>query len=237
MGIDVYVLDFLLERSVAKSRELGRTLTLGRQGFHVKGDSKAMAAAVLRQYYPQASYGEIDDGGQYADALFRFIGCQSVTSLDMFGHEGSAISHDLNVPISDDREQSFDFVFDGGTIEHVYNVPQAFLNVSRLLSIGGLFILVGGANNMLGHGMYQFSPELLWTTFCSGNGFVVERMTLVDTFGFPSPRDAESPAAAGRRLEIGRTANPTYIMMAARKTSDRPRLTGYQSDYAAQWAK
>lgn len=139
--------------------------------------------------------------------------------------------------MSDDLVGAFDCVFDGGTIEHVFDVPQAFANVSRMLRVGGVFLMVDAANNQLGHGMYQFSPELLWTAFSKSNGFCIETLQLMDLYGPPVGRPALEPRAEGRRIEIGRTLNPTYIMMAARKIADTQRIVGYQSDYEARWKK
>src|SRR5258707_15183055 len=87
---------------------------------------------------------------------------------------------------------------------------------------GGLFFMVDGANNFLGHGLYQFSPELLWRMFSRENGFEIELMQLVDDVGKPSPRDVPDPAVRGQRSNMTMSTARTYVVMAARKTFEIP---------------
>ncbi len=46
--------------------------------------------------------------------------------------------------------------------------------------LGGHFISVTFANNFLGHGFHQFSPELYFRVFCPANGFEVESLMLCE---------------------------------------------------------
>jgi hypothetical protein len=131
---------------------------------------------------------------------------------------------------------AFDCVFDGGTIEHIFNVPVALDNAIRMLAVGGLFLSVNGANNFLGHGLYQFSPELMWRVFDRQFGFEVEAMYLVPTLGLPAPRAVADPAVLGHRDEIRETAGSTYLMVAARKLEAvLRRVWPQQSDYVTTW--
>jgi len=59
---------------------------------------------------------------------------------------------------------------------------------------GGLFFMVDGANNFLGHGLYQFCPELLWRMFSR-----IELM--LDDVGKPNPRDVPDPCCSRTTLE------------------------------------
>jgi hypothetical protein len=49
-------------------------------------------------------------------------------------------------------------VFDGGTMEHVFHVPNYLANVHKLLKVGGYVIHQSPSNNYVDHGFYQFSP-------------------------------------------------------------------------------
>ena len=229
MGVDVYVLDFLLKCRSQIGMPLGDTLLLGRQGFHIVG-TRDLAETIVKRYFPRDLLNNISDGGRYAEHLFKFLGSSDVISMDISDFEGATLLHDLNEPIPPHLNGRFDCIFDGGTIEHVFDVRQAFSNVGAMLCGGGLFLLVDAANNMLGHGMYQFSPELLWTTFSESNGFKIELMQMMEAVGLPTGIPKKNPRLEGRRIEIGQTASPTYIMMAARKIADASKLTGYQSD-------
>ena len=121
----------------------------------------------------------------YTDVLFEYLGADSTCAMDASAYEGADILHDLNLPVHGSLFGSFDTVFDGGTLEHVFNFPVAISNVQRMLK-NGLFISVNGANNFLGHGFYQFSPELMWRAFSTG--FIIEMMQLCAITGqVPDP--------------------------------------------------
>ncbi len=44
----------------------------------------------------------------------------------------------------------------------------------EMLKAGGYFIQVSNCNNFMGHGFWQFSPELMYRVFCPANGFQLE---------------------------------------------------------------
>ena len=68
-----------------------------------------------------------------------------------------------------ERAGQFDVVYDGGTLEHVFNFPVALRNAMELLRPGGrLFTIHTCANNLCGHGFYQFSRELFYRTLSQG---------------------------------------------------------------------
>jgi hypothetical protein len=72
----------------------------------------------------------------------------------------------------------FSVVYDGGTIEHVFNAVQAFKNGMEMVRVGGHFIQVNPANNFMGHGFWQFSPELIYRVFSAENGFNIRGVFL-----------------------------------------------------------
>ncbi len=233
MGVDLTVLDFLTK---FRGKIQGTTLQLGRQGLHIPVQEECQAETILRRYDPHAGFEDIASATGFAERLFQYLGSRSLIAMDNSPYEGAEIIHDLNVPVPIDLHERFDTIFDGGTIEHVYSPPVAFENVKQMLKIGGLFLSVNGANDQLGHGFYQFSPELMWRVFSKEAGFTVELMQIAGVYGTPAPFDTPDPAATGRRMEIGATAGPTYILVAARKigvqTAER---IPAQSDYASIW--
>ena len=210
VGVDIYVLEFLMNyKSFCIKSGLpsafGHTLTLGRQGLHIPSERRSIADSIVSRHFCNSALSDVVDDSPWSDKLFRFLGSTSLNSMDCSSFEGADFVHDLGTPVGHEFYERFDCVFDGGTLEHVLNIPVAFANVGSMLKENGIFITVNAANNMLGHGMYQFSPELLWTVFSSANGFHVEIMHLMDLDGSPSGRDAVSPRQSGRRIEIGRT--------------------------------
>jgi SAM-dependent methyltransferase len=234
MGVDLYVFDFLLK---FRGRSLGNTLWLGRQGFHISDHS--LGNSVLHSYDKTTSIDQIKGTTGFCEELFRYLGSDSVKSLDNSDFEGAEIIHDLNRPIPGELANQYDCIFDGGTLEHIFDFPTAISNVKKMLKKGGLCLLVDGANNFLGHGLYQFSPELLWRTFSRDNGFEIELMQLVDVAGVPRPQNVQDPAVLGHRTNVTMSTARTYILMAARKTANitDERQTVQQSDYTAAWGR
>ena len=68
-------------------------------------------------------------------------------------------------------KNKYTLVIDGGCLEHIFNFPVAIKNCMEMLQEGGHFIGITPANNLMGHGFYQFSPELYFRIFSKENGF------------------------------------------------------------------
>lgn len=54
-------------------------------------------------------------------------------------------------------KEQYQLVIDTGTLEHCFNVGQAFMNVAVSVSIGGV-ILQAAPLNRFNHGFWSFSP-------------------------------------------------------------------------------
>ena len=235
MGIHVPVLALLLK---LKGRPLGSTVMLGRQGWHISDDPAAEdyqgALKLVHKYDPNISLSDLHSDG-YSEKLFEWLGSSSVQSLDASGYEGAEIIHDLTIPIGGELRLRFDCVFDGGTLEHVYDIPLAIRNIRAMLRPGGLLVSCNGANNFLGHGLYQFSPELMWRALSVENGFQVEFMMLVDESNEPQPMYVQDPEILGRRDEPRSTKGCTLLQVVARKIREDVNDSVYQSDYSRAW--
>lgn len=70
-------------------------------------------------------------------AFFKLLGVAEVMALDYSDYEGADIIHDLNYPVSANLKDRFDLIVDGGTIEHVFDVRQSFMNIAAMLRPGG----------------------------------------------------------------------------------------------------
>lgn len=226
----------------ARGVDFRRTLTLGRQRLYL---TPADLAALAAQYRPDL-LGRLDDlrYGEPADEfLTRFLDVRELQSLDHSTYEGAAITHDLNAPLPASLHERFDVVIDSGTIEHVFNLPAAIASCMQLVRRGGTLFLSSPANNMCGHGFYQFSPELFFRLFKNANGFSLARLVLV-THPFPgaelSPRqtwyDVADPADIGARAPL-MTSTPAFLMMEASRADIVPVLATppLQSDYVSRW--
>ena len=114
-----------------------------------------------------------------AEEFFLNLGFCEVSSLDASGFEGADYIHDLNQKIPASLEEKFDCIFDGGTLEHVFNFPQALQNIDRMLKIGGHVIHNLPSNNHLDHGFYMFSPCALWDYYVA-NGYEIVKFYLYE---------------------------------------------------------
>ncbi len=173
----------------------------------------------------------------YAEPLFQALGARTVESIDASGYEGSTYVHDLNEPLPPDLSGRFTVVFDGGSLEHIFNFPQAIKNCMSAVAIGGHFVSITVCNNLVGHGFYQFSPEVLFRVLSPVNGFEMQLVMVRALHRGSKWRAVLDPEAVGRRVEMTNSW-PTQIYVVARRVSLDPILATWpqQSDYTLEWA-
>ena len=135
-------------------------------------------------YVGEGIKGLLKDGGSkrraVVETLFQSLGASSVDSMDNSDFEGARLVHDLNQPIPADWKGRYDAVIDGGTLEHVFNFPVALRNVMEMVQPGGRLFIHNCANNLCGHGFYQFSPELFFRVLSPANGFQMQHCVAVE---------------------------------------------------------
>jgi SAM-dependent methyltransferase len=160
--------------------------------------------------------------------------------------------HDLNIPVPAHLNERFDTVIDGGTLEHVFNFPEAIKSAMQMVKAGGRLFIMTPANNYFGHGFYQFGPELFYRVLSAENGYRVERMiALVEDGGFSrlfgrpyffrlTSRwySVGDPNAIRKRVTLLSTL-PVTLFIEAKRTSAEQIFgrSPQQSDYSVQWAK
>jgi hypothetical protein len=233
MGVDNNILR-LLSESRKGGVSFSSTIMLGRQNFNeddlkpsdlcnALGITSGEASALLEQ--------------KYIEPLLKRLGAARIESLDNSRYEQATMVHDLNQPIPEHLKASFSCVFDGGTTEHIFNYPQAIKNCMEMVAVGGHFLGVTNANNFMGHGFYQFSPELFYRVFSPENGYEVENMILCEADRGSVWYRVKDPEDLGRRVELVNNL-PTYIMVVARRVKDVAifQTTPQQSDYVSAWA-
>ena len=165
--------------------------------------------------------------------------------LDASAHEGASLIHDMNQPVAADLWGRFDAVVDGGSLEHIFNFPVAVANLMRLTKVGGSVFLSMPANNLCGHGFYQFSPELMFRVFSPANGFALGEVQFVEA-EFPAVELTRSrksfqvidPAKIGCRVMLT-TRRPVVMLVEATKTADVVPFAAapQQSDYVVTWSQ
>jgi len=121
----------------------------------------------------------------YAENFIHiFLGAKQVTSIDYSRYENCSIVHDMNHPVDTALHEKYDAVIDGGSLEHVFNFPVALANCMNMVKKGGSLFVFSMANNHCGHGFYQVSPELFYSTFQKQNGYVIQSL-LLEEHPFP----------------------------------------------------
>jgi SAM-dependent methyltransferase len=209
--------------------EFGRVLTLGHQHLHL--DPATYRRVLARLGQPPA-----DEVPVYADSLLTALGATHVESLDASTYEGATRVHDLNEPVPAAWHEQFDLVFDGGTLEHVFNFTTALRNCMQMVRPQGRFVSVTMPNNWCGHGFYQFSPELFYRALSPENGFSVIEMYFADVEGRHFYRVVD-PEAVRERVQLW-TSDPVFLLIHARRDAVREvfATVPQQSDYVDDWA-
>jgi SAM-dependent methyltransferase len=223
MGIDVHGLNFL--RYARKFGNFGKTVTIGRQGIHLP-EPIMRSKLSLDDTYKNHPYCE--------ELLVNHFGAESVDSIDNSSYENASIIHDMNSPLPMSRHALYDTVFDGGCLEHIYNITQAFKNCSSFCKPGGQILHVVPANNFCGHGFWQFSPELFFSLYSEKNGYSQTEVFLADLtqedrwFKVREPKN-------GHRVGVTTGTQVYALVRTVVGTLDFSHTEVQQSDYEYQW--
>lgn len=135
---------------------------------------------------------------------------------------------DMNNPVDPSYHEQFDAVIDGGSLEHIFNFPVAIANSMQMVKKGGSLFIFTTANNHMGHGFFQFSPELFFRIFQPENGFEI-RDIIMEKHDFPSVElseqtkcfSATDPAQVKSRVGLV-SSSPVMILIHAVKTETKP---------------
>jgi len=239
MGIDLHNLG-LLAHAQDRGVSFARTVGIGRQALFVD-PPELERHRMLRGLAPLADAAAPADGPRWFEPLMQqWFGAATVDSVDASAYEQATLLHDMNLPWPEGRAGlgSYDAVLDFGCLEHVFDFPVAWRNCVALCRTGGHLFHSLPANNLSGHGFYQFSPELFFNLYQEKNGFAL----LGVWFALKAePRywwKVADPAAVQHRVTL-RNAHEVYLLVIARKLVDPGPFTApQQSDYAqSEWLR
>jgi hypothetical protein len=223
VGIGYHGLQFL--RFAAKQARLGRVATIGRQELGVDKEEVGKLIDVGPEY----------EDAKYCDSLLlRHFGATCVDSWDYSDYEGANHIADMNKPLGENFPR-YETVVDSGSLEHVYNAPQALLNVSELCCQGGQILHLLPANNYCGHGFWQFSPELFFSLYCEANGYSGTRVFLASGYRTDVWYEVTRPEHGQRANVISFT--PTLVLCRTVKAQKAIHDRVQQSDYVHVWQK
>lgn len=233
MGLDINMALFMID-ACKRGAKMGEFVMLGRQQLNVYPGK--MIKVLQKHGFPWERYGQEVGDSQHSEPFLRALGSTKTLSMDASDFEGADFVHDLNMPLPEKLRNCFDTVFDGGTLEHVFNFPVAVRNCMEMLRVGGRFFMHTCANNLCGHGFYQFSPELFYRIFSADNGFEVERIVLHRVGPYNRWYEVPDPNSIQSRIELV-TFTPVQMMVQARKihATNIFAKAPQQSDYAVLW--
>lgn len=221
MGIGYH--GFQLLRFAAKHAQLGRVATIGRQQLGLDQNDLSSLIGVGPEYNPD----------KYCESLLiQHFGATCVDSWDYSDYEGANCIADMNKPLNQSLS-TYQTVIDAGSLEHVYNAPQALRNVSDLCCDGGQILHLLPGNNFCGHGFWQFSPELFFSLYCESNGYTQTRVFLASEYRTDVWYEVLKPEH-GQRANV-MSFTPTFVLCRTVKTEKTCHNSVQQSDYIHIW--
>jgi len=222
---------FLLKELSQQGLFSGKLLQLGVQ--RISPDAKILVESFANQEASKSRFNATSSKKQF----WHNLGFDFVSSLDNSDYEGAEIVWDLNLPLNDSFAERFDVVFDGGTMEHVFNTKQVLENIGKLLKIGGLAIHEVPSSNSVNHGFYSFSPTLFQDYYSKLDYEIIEIMLVVKKrhkakiYQYsPRDRNTEIPQNWGNKN--------VNVWCVARKRSDMV-ISDFpqQTTYVNAWSK
>jgi SAM-dependent methyltransferase len=218
---------------------LGRMVMLGRQNFLLR-------PAETRSLFQ--SFGLTPDprllvptppgsNPPFSEPFFESLGATACEAMDVSSYEGASIIHDMNEPLPPHLYDQFDLVFDGGTLEHVFQFPQALHNAMQLVKPGGWFVGFTPGNNWFGHGFYQFSPEVYYRALSRQNGFSkCAVFTVPEGLGLRwyLVRD---PVQLHNRTNLINSLRTPLLVLGQKVAPTPAKLQLQQSDYLPYWSE
>lgn len=214
----------------------GNVATLGRQNFHGLCDSSLNNA--LSKSLSDIDFGDTTDyiRGGFVEPFYHKLGATTVDSFDISNYEGATHIWDMNKAAPADSKDRYDFVYDGGTLEHVFDFPSALREAMTLVRKGGVFLSCTPANSMLGHGFYQFGPDLPFAILRKENGYSLGGVHVVELRSHAKFREV-APPGSSRGRALASTPWPAMLCYWGRRIGEVPeKLTAFQPDYQDAWS-
>lgn len=238
MGIGAATFRELAELG-ARMAPPGASVMLGRQRCRLKHPHRRHYRRALdRAGHAEVALKSVFDETGYAEHPLQVLGFGRVETMDYSPYEGAQHLCDLSKPVPAAYHDRFDFILDGGTIEHVFDVPQALRNVFAMLRPGGTFVSVNGFTGWPGHGLYQLQPDLVWAFWKHMAHCEVKRCIALPADPDQAPFDLPDNKGSATRREYDRLVpqGRVSIYYEVLKTAES-RLDGevLQADYETKW--
>lgn len=169
----------------------GSVLTLGRQNVQISLEDTIKiiqdeGVVIDHKVIEEIQVAEKDRDTRYADGtyvsdkqLFALLGITNVHALDVTDYENAEVIHNLNFPIAKNLENQYDYIIDGGTFDHLFDIKTAFENITQMLKDNGTLLMWNGASNFTGAAYISYAPDFFWDYFIE-NKFTDVRVYLAE---------------------------------------------------------
>jgi len=162
---------FLMEAVLPRVSQRERMLGIARMSVTWNPDDLITQAERLGyRADPQVAARIRQQSGYFTSReFFELLGFASYEDIDFDGADGATIKHDLNTPVPVELHERYDFLFENGTIEHIFDLKTAMGSLAQMVKVGGT-VSHGSPLDAFNHGFYNFSINL-FHDFYRANGF------------------------------------------------------------------
>ncbi|MCK0151191.1 class I SAM-dependent methyltransferase [Marivita sp. S6314] len=222
----------------------GKIAMLGRQRWVGKRRkrSAALFESVLAEHLPGVTEDELaNPDDEYSETFFKKIGFSSVDSIDVSDFENASIVQDLAGKLPRKLERKFDVIYDGGTCEHIFDLPTAYRNIHKMLKPSGVLIGHSPCNNWINHSFYQINQEMVFGFWEKTMGYEVLHCSLQPLMPMYAHKvvTTTNPNETGKRPRLsGDLPGGGIILNYAVRKPKRATKSGdkvYQTDYQNRW--
>jgi len=157
----------------------GKSLAMmGKQDILVEWDPFIKTIKELGYEYDEAIADKINCQRSIdAFDIFKMFGFGEVHAVDYSEYEGADIVFDLNGELPENLRGAFDYVINGGTLEHVFHIAKAMENMSGMVKNGGMIMHISPVAGWVNHGFYSVSPTF-FEDYYGANGFLIKQIEL-----------------------------------------------------------
>ena len=166
MGIGIHELLFL--KYCKKNKNFETLSTLGRQEIYINKNDRFIKKTFTN--YKDEKYAD--------NLLITELNLSKLKSYDVSNEDNPSEVKNFNFLIN--SPEKVDAFFDGGSLQHTFNIPVVLKNISNHVKVGGSIIHISSSNNLCGFGFYQFSPEFFINYYSNENGFTNTKVFVAD---------------------------------------------------------
>lgn len=236
MGLTLSVAINIIE--CTKNIKKESVLCLGKQDF---GYSVADLLNSKKKYSHNVNldqFKNLDNNQKLSQRLFfKTLGFKNIDTLDLDEYEGANIIFDLNKDKTPKNLlNKYDFIYDGGTLEHIFNIGNALKHLTRMNKDRGVVFHSNPCNGYIDHGFFQISPTLYFDYYLTNQYNILYAGIIEQSIGrkiFPIRQDLY------RTLDVnfGVKFTPKGVLnFCAQKSNETDEITTPQQGYYnAMW--